>query len=790
MKKFEILYNPYNNQIHFRQANGKADSDEVEWNEIDSDSSFQKYQKKRCIFENCVEEILELINRFINTSGELEIDFIGTDADFGVLTCAVAKSIDPKSKGIVCECVERYLSSEEILGKIREAYQQIEDEFSDYMNNSEYEEDDDRVVIAKEISRFQETVDEEIPICVIGNYSVGKSALVNSLVGFEILPSHANSTTAKNVQVKNGDLFTLEFVCEGTEYILDINGNEILSSADGEKDEALLDELLCNTESLCTAEEILHQILENLNVETSEESFISRIEGTVIITVPFRKSELDTDRYSFVFIDTPGSNNGNEAQRIHRENLEKLMDEQTNALPIFVMSRNSLDSNDTNDLRTLLESKEVGFAVQNCIIAISMSDQLVEQQLAEEMPDKIKQWLSHPTIMYVSPVAAIGEKKIDKGSWIDGAYRQLYERKVSDLVDVIPPKYNQTPCGRTISNGRKKALPPLLYASGLPSLETEINYFAYRFAEYKKCTNGKEYLLNALILADQKLKEAKINLEDQKKAKVKEQNDTRDGLIKKINDVKLPAVNTVISSVNKEFINILNEYCNGVEALVRKTWESCKDKSDAMQMFEKMMAAHCQKNLYDAHIKDIKEKIETLFIEMTAQYIAEVHQCIVDGEEKLSLDAKKELEELFRISSDGPVLKDVSVGVFERIKLALLAKIPLKKTQELFIEGYTKKFIEKLKGSQKYYGVFASQCICQPAKLYSKQIVEWSDEYKKSIGETLNKDNAILSDLDDKIETMTSIIGDMENRLHNLSSVRTMLEGIIPGSLEVQEDEK
>ena len=32
-------------------------------------------------------------------------------------------------------------------------------------------------------------------------------------------------------------------------------------------------------------------------------------------------------RFSFVFIDTPGSNNGDSAQRIHRENLEKLMDE-------------------------------------------------------------------------------------------------------------------------------------------------------------------------------------------------------------------------------------------------------------------------------------------------------------------------------------------------------------------------------------------------------------------------------------------------------------------------------
>lgn len=793
MKKFEILYNPYNNRIHFKQAFSKADSDDIEWRELDSESSFQKYQMRRCIFENCVEEIIELINKYINTSDELEIDFIGTDVDFGVLKCAVAKSADSKSKGITCECIERYLSSEEILNKIRDAYQKIEGEFSDYLNNTELAADDDRVIVAKEISRFQETVNEDIPICVIGNYSVGKSALVNAFIGYEILPSHSNSTTAKNVQIKNGDMFILSFTYAGSEYKLIFNEHNVEVITDADKDEDLLCELMNNTEGLHSAEGIIHQILENLNVETSEDSKISKIEGNVMITVPFRKSELDTESFSFVFIDTPGSNNGNEAQRIHRENLEKLMDEQTNALPIFVMSRNSLDSNDTNDLRTLLESKEIGFAVQNCIIAISMSDQLVEQQLSEEMPEKIKQWLSHPTILFVSPVAAIGEKKADKTAdktvWIDDAYKQIFEKKVSDLVDVVPPEYNETPCGRKITEVRKKSVSPLLYASGLPSLETEINYFAYRFAEYKKCTNGKDYLLKALVLADEKLKESKLDLENQKEAKEQEQSATRNQLIRKINEVKLPAVNLVISTVNKEFLSILSSYCDSVESLVRKTWAEYKDQNEAMHLFEKAMAAHCQSNLYDAHIKNIKERIETKFLELSAQYISEVHQCIVDGEEKLSTDARIELEELFKSNGEGPVLKDVSVGGFERVKLALLAKIPLKKTQEWFIEGYTKKFIEKLKGTDKYYGVFASQCICQPARQYSSQITEWSNEYIKSISETLNKENSILSELDDKIAVMTSAIEDMENRLHNLSSVRTMLDSIIPESVEVNGNE-
>ena len=45
MKKFEIIYNPYNNHIHFRQANGKTDSDEVEWKELDRVRKKESKQK-------------------------------------------------------------------------------------------------------------------------------------------------------------------------------------------------------------------------------------------------------------------------------------------------------------------------------------------------------------------------------------------------------------------------------------------------------------------------------------------------------------------------------------------------------------------------------------------------------------------------------------------------------------------------------------------------------------------------------------------------------------------------
>ena len=788
MKRIEILYNPYYNIIHFRQELAKEGSDRYEWVEIESDSKLLKFQGTRCIFENCIEEILDIINKYFNTSGELTIEFIGTEEDYEVLKSAVHQSNNYNSKKILCEYSSNYSSSSCVLTEIRKAYKRIKAEFDDYIDNSELDQDDDRAEIGRAVTKFLETTSPEVPVCVIGNYSVGKSALVNALVGLEILPSHSNSTTAKNARIKNGTNYSLGFEYQGAKYIISVNGNQVNDKCDSEIDEKLIEELERGTEALETEEQILHQIIENLNTESSTGSRIAEIKSIVDITVPFKCSNMDLENYSFVFIDTPGSNNSDEAQKIHRENLEKLMDEQTNALPVFVMGRNSLDSNDTNDLRVLLENKKAGFALQNCIIVISMSDQLVEQQLSEQMPEKIKQWMNHPTIMYVSPVAAIGEKKTDKGKWIDQAYKQIYDRKMADMIEVNPPEYNETPCGRKMSDAEKKSLSPLLFASGVPSLEKEINYYACRFSEFLKCTNGRKYLQRALNLADEKLQKAKEQLEKDKKEKVNEQESIRADLKNKINAVPLPAVNTVIHEVKKDFDAVLDDYCKGIEALVRSTWGQYKGKRNAVNSFIREIALHCQKNLYDAHIKQIKKEIEDRFVELTDDYMTKVKKCVTDEYSKISGEAQQEIEMIFSENEDGPLLKDVNVRGFEWIKMEALAALSffdIRWAQDEFIKGYSNKFREKLKGTHKKQGVFARQCIAEPAEKYSAQIKDWSKRYKKSIDATLNKDNAILSKLDEKIKQMEERIEDMEKRLRNLSDVKLKLEHIIPGKTEV-----
>lgn len=110
--KFNIRYNPYNNEIHF-QENGC---------EMQDGSSFLKYQKRKIIMQNCIEDIIELINIYENISMEgVNISFEGTNEDYSILCDAIKKDKNPKSQRIKTEHTKRIISSSDAIKIIRDS---------------------------------------------------------------------------------------------------------------------------------------------------------------------------------------------------------------------------------------------------------------------------------------------------------------------------------------------------------------------------------------------------------------------------------------------------------------------------------------------------------------------------------------------------------------------------------------------------------------------------------------------------------------------------------------------
>ena len=768
MKRFEISYNPYSNKIHFRVAEPVEEPCEPKWRELPPESSFVEYQNDECIFENCVDQILNLINKYINTTESLEIIFKGTVEDFDVLRKAIFACSDPRAKKITCTHAKTVMSSDIVLERLKRAYSNVENEFAFVLNA----ETDDRGEIVSAVRAYKDTVKQEIAICLIGPDDVGKTALVNAFIGREILVNHSKYTTV----VRNYNGYRVEFDYLNNRYEIDISGNNFSVNKPEEADEHIISSLFTGCDSCANEQEVINTVLSRFNDICSKED--SGIENSMSIYVPFVDSRLNYADYSFCFIDTPGIITEDDEQGTK---LSDLILNQTNVLPIIVLTKQALTSNDLFDLRDLFDEMKSGYSKQNSILAISMSDQLSVSQICEEVPDIVREEIADPTIMYISPITALGVKKGDTVTWIDAAYKDVFETTSRALLRTMPPNHNIIPCGRKISASEKHGLNDLLYASGIPSLENEINYFAERFAEYKKCTQGQRFLFEAVNKTHKSLDSLKKQLEQNHKndrlSRQKEEQQLCYELLDRIRKINKPNADSVISRLTTQFEPVLSSYCESVPEKVRELWDSKRFRPYTNENLVKDMQQHCQENLYHRNDNSIKAVMQGEFLDLASGYFSSIKSYVHDKYENLSSDVRKDLDDLFEGPMKEPYLNDVGINPFKEVGMTVLRTMG---GDEKLISYYSNGFIANLKGDNKRIGSFNTQCIREPAQEYSKQINCWAEQLIKEIENILKHDNVIISDLDNEIAGLENRINDLDKRLNNLSNTCIALMEMIP----------
>lgn len=764
--EFGINYDPYNNNIHFWE-DGK---------ELPDGSSFLQFQQKKVIFQNCVEEIIKLINQYENISSKgVDINFEGTKEDYSILCDAINRDVnsDSKSKRLKVHHRKKYESPYDTIRIIRECYEQIEKEFEPYIAR-------ENDIIGCAVLKFRETVKPEIPVCVIGNYSVGKSAFINALIGREVLPSKNKASTAKNVIIRNSDDYSVT-ICKKTNddlrYIFRINPNGQIdvNVVNGSANDSIVKMIKCDLEDYHSPDEVLYKILDNINsLGIAEEQSINE---TIEIKIPFHSSILEQEDYQFAFIDTPGSNNVEIDQEAHLVNLKKILSEQTNALPIFVTERSQLTGNDNDELKKLLDNYEDGFSIQNQIIVIAKADSLVKSDLEEEVPNLINQWSITPTIMYVSQVIGIGEKKEDKEQWLQEGYKERYtQNTIESVLRLNAPSYNKTPCDRNIPEERKNELSKELIASGIPHVESEILYFARTYADYKKSVNGRIFLMDALSRADAELRRKKDALEEDKSKQKEDQDKKRLEIKKSVNSINYEFVNIVIEDTKVKYKEILDAFILEAGKEAKSYWEKIMSEKDAKDKLIAHMKSFGQDELYGKNCKRIDKDVREKYMERWEMYRVNVENCIMQHKKLLSNTAFKKLSDIFESGSNAPKLNEVEPKGFDGIKLTIKAILSKK---EKFVDLYLEYYSKQLKGDKYKIGLFYADCIQTPAIKYSNQIKKERTKYLSIIDGELDKPGSILSAFDDKIKEDEEQIKDLEDRLSRLGSVREKLESLL-----------
>ena len=495
MEKIKLRSNPYLQIISYYKWNDSV----KEWEEITSENSaLLKDKMKKGFLPFIAQDIIDVILEEYSTIGDkIEILFEGTDDEFKEIesVCLQDEYIDR----IKLVQSDHYLeNARDIFPDIIRIFERIKPLISE-----EIQEDPE---VKRNLEKFSDVSKDLIPICVLGNYSTGKSTFINALIGWELLANSDEPVTAKVYSITKSqfpDRAKVQFkVAESSVSIrFEDKYSYVLSDCDDDLIK-LIEELLEKNKADTMLEQVskLLRFLNNVNRE--------QLSDLIEIEVPFNQGLWNTSNYQFVIFDTPGSNSASNEK--HLRVLKDAMKNLSNGLPVFVSEYTALDSLDNENLHKELKKMD-GLDSRFTLIVVNKADKAalpksgfssdaIDHILAETLPRN----LYSEGIFFVSSILGLGNKI--KGEFYDENYAEIYETEKTKYLDPSSKfykklyTYNIMPKQiKEISVKSAEECDNKIFAnSGLYSIEEEIQKFAQKYSPYNKCQQSQLFLGNVI----------------------------------------------------------------------------------------------------------------------------------------------------------------------------------------------------------------------------------------------------------------------------------------------------
>lgn len=513
----KIKCNPYTQVIEYF----RWDSEIEEWCPLISfESPFSKPEFTKVALQHKAYEIIQYMNELYNPGNVgLDVFFDGTKEDMDDLS-AITQQYFSSSNIHILPGEMHLLSATVVRKQIEDIFGYMKKMFSEYPDNE----------VTDAISRFSETVRPTIPICVMGLYSAGKSAFINSLIGIELLPSASDPTTAKTYKIVSGTKYEIKFAYTDDK---DKKVKEVILSFNDEKyqinqsAELSIVEALEEIKKYETIEERMYCALSTINNfdmdynrNLPDNEKLWRVSDLIEVTLPITASVLPFNEFDFIIYDTPGSNSASNTD--HTEVLKKAMEGQTNGLPIFVTTPDNMDGKDNTELIETIEKLGGALDKSNLMIVVNKADEKDCETLEkkkENFPNLKVSSLNPAGTYFVSAIIGLGSKKLIFGNttknkkgdivpnWIDKTYSKIFRSNLPyyDETDddeefvrlysynIIPQHQFDQYAALSVSDEN------LAYRnSGLHAIETAIKDFALKYALYNKCRMASSYLSSAL----------------------------------------------------------------------------------------------------------------------------------------------------------------------------------------------------------------------------------------------------------------------------------------------------
>lgn len=344
--KIRVIYDPYQQEIRCEYMSAAGNTWEAPQAGGKLAVMFSNGERQGSL-QNCAHDIVEGIKHDFCTTGQgVDLFFCGTEEDWVDLKKVVEQE---ESSKITCVGSAGQLEcAKDVLPKIKDIFQNLSNDFEGLTENDE---------VKKPIDQFLTTIKPDVVLYVSGTYSTGKSTFINALIGEELLPSAIDPTTAH--------IFRIESLPEGNWvntkiHFQYLNKDVVITFG---KDGYVLEDpnLLPDLELKNCLDQILEgvtpgpvyiktvlELLNNFNSlkapESKEQETKKWISPQIEVSTPFYNSTLPLNDFRFLIYDTPGTNAAN--HRDHLAVMQESLKEQTNGLPILLVTPNQTDATD------------------------------------------------------------------------------------------------------------------------------------------------------------------------------------------------------------------------------------------------------------------------------------------------------------------------------------------------------------------------------------------------------------------------------------------------------------
>lgn len=444
MKEIYFEYNPFTLEFIVKEDGEKFDSESQIYEYING--------KKRLQF--WLDKLIPILYENINDN--FNLTFKGTVLDYEDLQLEV-DHFNKTNKTNINLIYKEVRSVDDRLKELKNIFQYM-------IDTAPFEELKEKKVI----EQFNDAIGKEFELAVIATMSSGKSTLLNSFLGKELMPSKNQACTATIARIKDVDGMN------GTSVIcLDANENIVI-------------------------DEVSNVTVKDMR-EFNDNEKVSYID--IKTDIPFVSSH----NLELVLLDTPGPNNSRDER--HKEKTYKVINE-SDPLVLYVLNATQLSTNDDNLLLSSVskamekagkQAKDRFLFVVNKLDAFDLeAGDSIEKAYGDVVSYLKSHKIENPNIYLVSAHTALitrliknnyGISRKQKGDFetIKSLFEEFDELHLSKYAALSKSGHDKI---NTMLKNAEDELDTLLIHSGIPAVEIAINDYLEKYAMSEKIAKG------------------------------------------------------------------------------------------------------------------------------------------------------------------------------------------------------------------------------------------------------------------------------------------------------------